>query len=197
MKIKITKEQYEKARQFAEQRIGLSEDLYRRRGELKVNKMLEDIIIGTVGEYGAAKYIRSKLHNCSRPDLKIYKGRKKSFDADLIVKDVKTCDDDFKDKQKLNIHVKSQGVSSAKKYGNSWLLQKSDKITQEPSDYDYFVFTKVDGLEVEILGVVKCKDIIDNDLLDECKVPMFRHSKHALYFKDIEQKLTKRKIWSI
>ena len=32
MKIKITKEQYEKARQFAEQRIGLSKGLYAYRG---------------------------------------------------------------------------------------------------------------------------------------------------------------------
>jgi hypothetical protein len=195
MKLKISKEQFAKAVDFAEQRIDKSSKLYAYRGESKVDKMIDDIVIGTVGEFGVAKYLRSRGLTTTRPDLKIYEAKRKSFDADLFAH--LKIDEEQQITKTYNIHVKSQGVTSAKRYGNSWLLQKSDKIVKEPGKNDLFVFTNVDGLEVEILGVVACKDIIDFDLLDECKVPYYRHSKHALYFKDIKETLSKHRLWRL
>lgn len=195
MKIKISKQQYEAAREFAEQRISLSKKLYAYRGESKVEKMIEDIVVGTVGEFAAAKYVRSKGFNCTRPDIKIYEARRKSFDADLLAH--LKIDEEQNINKSFKIHVKSQGVSSAKRYGNSWLLQKSDKIINNPERNELFLFTNVDGLEVEILGVVSCKDIVEFNLLDECKVPYYRHTKHALYFNDIKETLTRHRLWRI
>ena len=195
MLVKITQEQYDKARAFAEQRIGSSKGLYSYRGESKTEKMIEDIIVGTVGEFAAAKYLRSKGLSCTRPDLKIYEAKRKSFDADLFANE--SVDIELNINKEFKIHVKSQSVKSSKRYGNSWLLQKSDKIVKSPSKNDLFLFTNVNGLEVEILGVVACKDIVSFNLLDECKVPYYRHSKHALYFNDIKEELSNYRLWRI
>ena len=134
--------------------------------------------MGSVGEYGVYKHLQSNGIDVCKPDLKIYEARNKSFDADLFNDDVK-------------IHVKSQSVASAKRYGNSWLLQRSDRVTKDPGANEYFAFTNVDGRDVTILGIVKCRDIIKKELLDECKVPSYRHSKYALYWNHIAEVLNK------
>jgi len=183
MQIKINNDQYLKARDFARSRLLGSKKLYEYRGEVKEDKIFNDIVIGVMGEFAAAAYLRKKGYTkVTRPDLKIYEGKRKNYSADL------TCNHG---KDLLDIHVKSQGLTSAKRYGNSWLLQKSDKITKDPGENEYILFTNVD-LEariVTVLGVSKMEDIISQGLLDECRVPRYRHSKYALYFKDIEKKI--------
>lgn len=181
MQIKISQSQYDRAVKFANDRIDKSKALYKYRGESKVSKMIEDIVVGTVGEFAVATYLRQQDMECSRPDLKIYESKRKSFDRDLLADDNK-------------IHVKSQSVASSKRYGNSWLLQKSDKVTKNPGKNEYYAFTEVDGLNVTILGIVKCSDVIKHGLLSECKVPWYRDTKHALYWVDFEEKLSKKQL---
>ncbi len=192
MQIKIRHEQYKRAIQFANDRIDKSKALYNYRGESKVSKMIEDIVVGTVGEFAVAKYLRQQGLDCSRPDLKIYEAKRKSFEQDLLALKV-LQEDPIKCKQ-FKIHVKSQSVASSKRYGNSWLLQKSDKVTKDPGNNEYYAFTEVDGLNVTILGVVKCSDVIKHGLLSECKVPWYRDTKHALYWMDFEEKLSKKQL---
>lgn len=178
--VRISQHFYNNCVNFANKRIGKSSDLYSRRGEKRIEKILNDIVTGTVGEYGVYKYLKSQNVITSKPDLEIYEKRNKSFDADLYNDEVK-------------IHVKSQGTASAKRYGNSWLLQRSDRVTRNPGKNEYYAFTEVDGKDVIILGIVKCSDIIKYDLLEECKVPSYRHSKYALYWNSIKSKLDSRK----
>lgn len=172
MIITLTQEIYDRCKEFAEKRIELSKNLYAYRGEQKKEKMIEDIIIGTLGEWGAFEYLKSKGILTSEPDMVIYETRRKTFSADIANKD-------------FNFHIKSQSASSASRYGNSWLFQKSDKITHSPDYRDCFIFSVVDGLEVEILGICRIKDICDNNLWGECKVWAYRHTKLALYLKDL------------
>ena len=184
VEIEVSQYFYNKCVNFANDRIGRSADLYSYRGEKRLHKMVEDIIIGTVGEYGVYKYLKKKQIEVCKPDLKIYENKRKSFAADLFNDDIK-------------IHVKSQGVESAKRYGNSWLMQKRDKVINDPSKNEYFAFTNVDGKRVTILGIVKCSDIIKYDLLGECKVPAYRHTKIALYWDTIKERLDSRKRWRL
>jgi hypothetical protein len=179
MIIKLGKVVYNKCVRFANKRMEGSKSLYAYRGESNMSKMKEDIVIGTFGEFGVYDYMVSKNYDCSDPDLKIYEKRKKSFDADLV-------------SGEINIHIKSQGVSSAKRYGNSWLLQRSDSLVKNPSDKDLICFTSVnlDTREVIILGFIWAKDIVDNDRFAECKVWKYRTTKVALYFKDLEDLVT-------
>lgn len=185
MKVEISDYMYQKCKEFAIKRCKGSSDIYARRGESRTEKMIEDIVIGTTGEYAVQKYFKDKGYYCSKPDLTIYDKKRKSFDADLFVTNGDT---------KYKIHVKSQGETSRKRYGSSWLLQRRDKLVSEPKEDEFFAFTCVKGKEVEILGIVACKDIVDNDLLSECRVPRYRHSKVALYFDEIRKELKTRKL---
>lgn len=172
MKIKVSKYIYDKCVEFAHQRIDASRDLYSYRGEHKEEKMIEDCIIGTVGEWGAYNYLKSHGIIVKKPDMNLYESKRKSFSADLY-------NDDF------DFHVKSQGQQSIKRYGKSWLLQRYDRVVKKPEDYEYFIFTSVNGREVDILGTVLCADITNNDLYGECRVPRFRKTKVALYLDDL------------
>ena len=165
----------DKVDKFAEDRLSLSKNLYKWRGESSLGKMIEDLKVGCYGEYAVFNYLKSLGIKCSRPDLKIYETRKKSFDQDL-----KT--------NKHLLHVKSQSHVSAKRYGQSWLFQRSDKLYKAPLKNEYMVFTNVNlnTLEVEVLGFVNCQKIKELNLWGECKVPRYRHSKCAIYLKDLE-----------
>jgi hypothetical protein len=170
--IKIDKEIVDRCSKFSEERIKSSSTLYAYRGESSKAKMVEDCLIGTLGEWGAYCYLRGVGVEVSEPDMNIYPTKRKSFSADLVSSD-------------CNFHVKSQSLSSFKRYGSSWLLQRTDKIVLSPSDSEYFLFTKVDGSEVHILGCCLIKDIVEGGLFSECRVPAYRKTKVALYLNEL------------
>lgn len=172
MRIEIDPQIYKFCVQFAADRIGGSEDEYRRRGEARIAKMQEDILTGALGEFAAYNYLKSKGIEVCEPDLEIYKVRDKSFSADLMAPEGK-------------FHVKSQGQESASRYGASWLCQKQDKLLSQPDTDDYFVFAIVEKNVVNLKAVVTVQDIVDKELVSEPKVWKYRHSKVALYLDDI------------
>lgn len=172
MIIELDKTIIDKCTDFANKRIEGSSNLYRYRGESNKDKMIEDCIIGTLGEFAAHKYLSDKGIVVSEPDLTIYETKRKSFSADLF-------------NEELKIHVKSQSEKSFKRYGMSYLLQRKDRIITSPENNEYFVFVKVGGIFCEIVGTCKIKDIVDNSLWGECKVPSYRHSKVALYIDEL------------
>ena len=171
MIVNISKRVYNKCVKFADKRVKGSKSLYSYRGEKNLDKIREDIIIGTMGEWAVEAHLKSLGYDCSEPDMKIYNKRRKSFDADLYVDDIE-------------VHVKSQGLKSSKRYGNSWLLQKSDKIVTNPKNNQIFAFTCVEHKErlVDILGYCWCQDM----KYGECKVPWYRDTKVAIYLQDVE-----------
>lgn len=171
MIVKISKKIYNMCVRFADKRLKDSKSCYYYRGERNVDKMREDIIIGTMGEWAVEAHLSSMGYYCSEPDMKIYDKRRKSFEADLYV-------------DEIEVHVKSQGLESSKKYGHSWLLQKSDKIVTNPRDNEIFAFTCVEHEEriVDVLGYCWAKDM----QYGECKVPWYRSTKVAIYLQDVE-----------
>ena len=175
MKITLSPEIIEKCQKFAEDRLTLSGALYKLRGEQNKAKMIEDIMIGTMGEFGVYAHLKNKGIEVSEPDLKIYEKRKKTFAADLS-------------NEEIDIAVKSQSQSSIRKYGVSFLFQRSDKLVSSPGNRAYIAFTSVDGSVVEIVGIVKAVDLLP--YYAECKVPMYRGTKVALYLKDFQDKIS-------
>jgi len=176
MKIEVSRYYLDKCTRFADEQLETSKHLYAYRGESRIDKIREDIIVGKLGECAAYQYLDYLGFKVSRPDFKIYKGRRKSFDADF------SCENGL-------FHVKSQSEVSRKRYGASWLVQRKDPMLQNPEENEYFLFITVSGRECEILGLVPVADIVDNGLLEECRVPSYRHTKYALYFENIEKKL--------
>lgn len=73
-------------------------------------KIRNDHFISKVGEIAVSKVFLSMNCEVEGPDFKIYRGRKKSWDADLKI--------DGED-----LAVKTQSSYAAKKYGLSWTFQ--------------------------------------------------------------------------
>lgn len=173
MKIKISQHILNKCITFAGLRLSDSEKLYMKRAPTDKFKVHSDLLAGIIGEYAAYKYLKSIGIAVTKPDLALYTTRKKSFNADLSGDLVK-------------IHVKSQTSDSVKRYGHSWILQKTDPMLSKPKDNEYLLFTEVDGDEVTILGLVKVQEMVDNKLIGECRVPAFAKTKVALYLDDLK-----------
>lgn len=174
MIINIDPDKLKDCREFAKKRIKSSKGLYAYRGESKSDKMIQDIVIGTIGEWAIKEYFDLHGMDCTVPDMTIYEKNNKSYNADLLI-------------NYYDVHVKSQGIKSAKLYGNSYLVQRSDKVVKEPSDKDLFAFAEVDldNNEVRILGFCPAKRMI----YGECKVPRYRHTKKAIYIKDLKDRV--------
>lgn len=171
IKVKLTKKQKQAAIEFAEKRTGKDiVDIYLARGGFKI----EDVLAGAYGELAVYTYLRSQGCKVSKPDFSIHE--KRSYAADL------TCGN-------YKIHVKAQTLESSSKYGDSWLMQRCDKVLKE-QDKDYIALTSVDIAkgEVTIFGLYSIKYLVENDLIGECKVPSFRKTKVALYLNQINEK---------
>ncbi len=174
MYIKLSDYYFEKCAKFADDVLESNKDLYSYRGESNVMKMKEDNIYGKLGEIAAYKYMKKRGFDVNKPDFEIYERVNKSYGADLITKCGK------------NIHVKSQGFKSMMRYGASWLLQKNDKITRNPTEDDYILMVSINANEADVLGVVRVLDLIDNELFEEPKVARYARTKKALYFDSIK-----------
>jgi len=71
------------------------------------------------------------------------------------------------------------------RYGHSWLFQRSDQVVRNATPFDILVLTCVNRRkrEVYILKLIRAREITK---WGECKVPSYRHSKVALYLKEIQ-----------
>jgi hypothetical protein len=179
-KVKISKYIYNKIQSFADKRVEGSRDLYNYRGKSTDSKLREDIMIGTMGEYAVYQVLRESGLNCSKPDLTIYSTSRKSFDPDLLASS---------DTENWQLHVKSQGVESEKRYGRSCLFQRKDKLITEADANDFIAFTSVnlETREVDVVGFVNVRQITELKLWEECKVEWFRKTKLALYFDNLDK----------
>lgn len=175
MYITISEYYFNKCCKFADDVLETSKDLYSFRGEHRVSKMREDIIIGKMGEIAAYQYLKARGYSVSKPDFKIYEASRKSYDADLVTECGK------------KVHVKAQGYRSMVRYGSSWLLQKSDKITKKPLEEEYVLMVSVSGTEADVLGIVRQSDLIEYELFESPKVSRYGMTKVALYFDTIKR----------
>ncbi len=148
--------------------------LYKSRGEAVQQKVIDDIVSGKMGEYCAYMTISKYFPDVvTEPDLEIYKGRRKSFGADLSVGDI-------------GVHVKTQSFGSIKRYGKSWLFQKSDKLVSSPSEKDIIAFVSV-GEDGEAVFDFACRAVDLVSVYGTPKVPSYANTKKALYYIDIEK----------
>lgn len=172
MIIKLSKQDIERCRQFAET---IDTGFYATRNQFNNDKRIKDQIIGKLGELAIFNYFASKDIKISEPDFKIYGKSKKSWDFDL-----KNAD--------FNIHVKSQSVEQGKRYGISWIFQDQDKhVFKDVSENDYVCFVLVDlaNSYADIKSIVKLSDLHTNALFKAPKLA-YLTSKKAVYFEDLQ-----------
>lgn len=161
---------------FANECVDTNLNMYNRRNQKNRNKIMNDIYFGKLAEYGVYKYLRMLKHHCTEPDTEIYKARKKSYDADLKVD------------HKFDIHVKTQTLVQAEKYGVSWMFQKRDPLIKEPKDNDFIFLTLLDTRSgsFNLLGVANALHI--QDLYGDPKIEWL-NTKKTLYYIDIKDEL--------
>jgi len=179
MIIKLTAKERKMCEKFADERYGEDQSTYKKRGGFK----REDILTGAMAEVAVCNALRDAGLKVTDPDFTIHAKGKKSFDADLT-------DGNY------SFHVKGQSMSSAKKYGDSWLLQRFDPILSDPPRKHYMVPTTVDMTEnqVEIHAIVPLVTIVNQGCVGECALTWFRKTKVAIYLKDIKR-LQKHQRW--
>jgi hypothetical protein len=75
-------------------------------------------------------FLISKKKKLDSPDLNIYEGYRKSYDADLSVGDV-------------DIHVKSHKVNNS--FPVSWVFQKKDPLLSQTKDSDFIALVVMEN----------------------------------------------------
>lgn len=175
MIIKFSNQDVKKCQDFANK---IDTAYYATRRQTNNEKRVKDQIIGKLGEVATYVYFKSKGIELTQPDFKLYSKAEKSWDFDLKGQDI-------------NLHVKSQAIYQAKKYGESWIFQNEDKhIFKDVSENDYvcFVLVDPDNNSAEVKSVVKLNELHSKNLFKKPKL-IHLSSKSAVYFEDLKSSL--------
>lgn len=164
--VELYKRDRTRVENFADLRCAEDMSVYHNRGSFK----RDDIVVGALAEIAVARYLRKNGFKVNLPDFAIYEKGKKSFNSDLSDGD-------------RHFHVKGQSLSSAYKYGNSWLMQRYDPLVKEPKKMHYIVPCEVDTRNnvVTIFGVISFTALHYHHCFMDCKVPQFNRTKTAIY----------------
>lgn len=147
-KYHLTKADLVEARKFASS-VFLSTKMKYAEREQKSEKLIQkQAFEGKLAEIAVHKIISNKWIDITYPDMKVYYGKDKSYDADL------QC-------MGMNLHVKTQNTLMMKRFGKGWMVQKNDPVVIKPQDNDYFVLTHINLKKyyVNIVAFVKCSDV--------------------------------------
>ena len=158
---------------FADKVIDTNLDEYSRRGQFNRQKIWNDIFYGKLAEWGVYFiYLKRNRLSVTTPDMKIYKGSRKSFDADL-------------NWNLYKLHIKSQTSKSEKSYGTSWIFQSSDPLFKKSKEYDIIIGCTVEFFkEDECVVDIKLEKQFSKLIFSEPKLNKFSDNKKALYLKD-------------
>lgn len=147
------------------------------RKQFNKDRIIQQNIIGKIGEFAAMFYLLDQGHECNSPDMKVYDGPKKSFDADLILNG-------------KPLHVKSQSkMTSSYLKCVSWTFQKGgkgaghvDPLTQNKCE-DLIVFCHVDKKQTMVYGPYKWNDV--RSLLKDPLLDRLKGIKQCIYLEDL------------
>ena len=109
-------------------------------------KFKADIYIGKMAEFAVYNFISQQGKSVTFPDIEIYQGGKKSFNADLTVNN------------ETPIHVKS--CMETHGYDNSWLFQPNDKLTTEPAENEVIFLVSISPTKEFNAYILKAIDYV-------------------------------------
>lgn len=124
-----------------------NKEMYASRNQTSETKVKADIYIGKMAEFAVFNYLVSKGKDCSAPDILIYEGNKKSYDADLFVNGSSP------------LHVKS--CVDSRIYSNSWVFQPNDPLVTNPAEDEAIALVIIRPDAVFDCYIVKAPDVID------------------------------------
>lgn len=157
---------------FAERCYRTNKAEYKRRGQEDPKKIKQDIYYGKIAEYAVWIMYKEMGQDCTKPDIGVYKANEKSYDRDMTVNDTH------------HLHVKSQLLKQAHKFGLSWMFQKNDPLVTRPIPQDYVVLTvTINNNMVRVYEPQRAKDLIG--VYGKPKKRALQSTKVTLYGKDI------------
>lgn len=138
-KIELTPLEMKKCQNFSN---GYNYSKYKDRNQNNTNTQKSQNSCGKIFEIAVCKWLQSRGQEVSQPDFSLYAVKDKSYAPDLIW-----------DGQPL--HIKSQPIESAGKFGESYTFQFADKSgKQNNGDYDKQIFDNPNSQDRIIMGLV-------------------------------------------
>lgn len=150
---------------------------YRDSNQSRLQKIRDDHFVSKLGEEAVRAVFEARHCQVIGPDYEIYEGKQKSWVADLKI-------------NSLEVAVKTQRRSAAKRYGLSWTFQDSpkrrDPILETPEAWVSFVVFEDTGpgLECAVYPLLKVRNLV----FDPPVLPHLVGKKKVVYL----EKLLKR-----
>jgi hypothetical protein len=149
---------------------------YRDSDQIVKQKIQDDHFVSKLGEEAVRFVFEQRDCTIEGPDYTIYSGNRKSWDADLKIND-------------LEVAVKTQRRSAAKRYGLSWTFQDSperrDPILDTPEAWVCLVVYEdlKDGYECVVYPLRKIKQLI----FEAPRLSKLIGKKQAVYLETLQQ----------
>ena len=149
---------------------------YRDSNQTELKKIRDDHFVSKLGEEAVRTVFEARKCVVKGPDYSIYTGKQKSWAADLQVND-------------LDVAVKTQRRSAAKRYGLSWTFQDSpqrhDPILEMPEAWVAFVVYEDSGsgFECIVYPLVKVKKLV----FDPPRLAHLAGKKKVVYLEKLEK----------
>ncbi len=175
IEISVPKSAFDKAEKFAQEVIGTIS--YKDSYKATKAKIQKDFLIGTLGTHAVYSLFKIFTDNVSKPNHKVYKGKKKFWSPDLFVNNV-------------GLSVKTQKSSSSKKYGLSWVFQHSNKrkdpVLRNPKGWICFVKFDEGTNKFKVFPPVQVRSL----KFREPKLYYLVGKKKVVYASDLSSKYT-------
>jgi hypothetical protein len=172
--IHISTEAVERATAFASAVVSTVN--YRDSKQTVKQKIQDDHFVSKLGEEAVKSVFESRKCIVMGPDYKVYAGKGKSWEADLKIND-------------LEVAVKTQRRSAAKRYGLSWTFQDSperrDPILDTPEAWVCLVVYEdlKDGYECVVYPLRKIKQLI----FEAPRLSKLVGKKQAVYLETLQK----------
>jgi hypothetical protein len=181
--ISVSKEERKKAEVFADKVVHT--DVYGfRNGQGDIELRKRQHLGSKLAEIAVHRHLTSSGLPCTEPDFNIYPRTYKDWSPELKVGDVP-------------VHVKSQDLYSADRWGISWIGERSDvELYGKGSGYVVFCLVSLECNVVLILAAPKVTDLKQKDLLKNPILQRHQALKFAVYYEHLT-KLPKEDIWAL
>ena len=156
-------------KKFAIESCGTSKDEYARRNQNDMSKIQRDIYFGKLAEYMVYNNLIERGYIVNEPDVAIYIGYRKSYDADLTA---------TTNAGKIELHVKCHVKNS--NFPVSWMFQKNDPLLSKRPINNYLCLVVIEDGEA-YMYVCDIRSVS----FGEPKKMSLRKSKACLYLEGL------------
>jgi len=172
--VQLSAEALARAQSFAEAVTSTVD--YRDSNQTQAQKIRDDHFVSKLGEEAVRSVFEARQCVVQGPDYSIYTGKQKSWEADLKIND-------------LDVAVKTQRRSAAKRYGLSWTFQDSperrDPILETPEAWVALVVFEdaSSGVECTVYPLLKVKNLV----FDPPLLPHLVGKKKVVYLEKLQK----------